>query len=111
MMPVPFPKANLTLKGPPNFDRECGDLHAERIETCDGAKKCGKLPGEVLHTSDNAFVSCWELTGEELVEVLQSKRIWLVVFADAHPPVMLTTDYPVLHQKPEGESDAVGNDA
>ncbi|KKN32455.1 hypothetical protein LCGC14_0813720 [marine sediment metagenome] len=55
------------------------------------ADGCGDLPAYAHgRVSDEQVVTCWELSGEELMEILRTKRVWLRVWGDAHPPVEVT---------------------
>jgi len=51
-----------------------------------GGEGYNDLPTHV-DTENDQIVSCWELSGDELAEVLQTKRIWLVVQGQTQPPV------------------------
>lgn len=75
MEPVNFPESNQVMKAPPDM-KECSDLH-------------------VFTTEDGRCISCWELTGAELMQILQTKKIWLHVYmGGAQPPVGLSTESP-----------------
>lgn len=72
MKPVKFDEANKVLVHPSSMTEEqCSDLHVYRDES-------GQL------------ISCWELSGEELMEVLKTKRVWLFVWGgNTQPPVAI----------------------
>lgn len=72
LMPVTFEKANKKLAAP----------------------NCGDLP--VFH-GEGHFISCWELTEEQIRLIAETKRIWLGVKAEGHPPVWLTLAYPFVN--------------
>jgi len=75
MEPVNFPESNQVMKAPPDM-KECTDLH-------------------VFKTEDGRCISCWKLSGEELMEILQTKEIWLHVYmGGAQPPVAIATECP-----------------
>jgi hypothetical protein len=85
MKPVPFDQANLFLKRPPGMtEEECGDLPVHRDER-------------------GICVSCWELDGDELMKILETKQVWLWVFGGgSQPPVALSPDNP-FESEDEGE--------
>ena len=39
-------------------------------------------------------ISKWELSAEEIVQVLETGVIWLHVWADVHPAVSVSAEYP-----------------
>ena len=55
------------------------------------ADGCGNLP---VYRDGEQCVTCWQLSGEELLAVLQTKRVWLRVKGQSQPPVMLTATDP-----------------
>lgn len=74
-------------------------MNAVRPEHYEGthvAEGCFDLPTRTIIDPDYGTVveSTWELTGDELAEVLQSKRIRLKIVG-GQPPVMLE----VVHHK------------
>lgn len=84
MTPVPFPEVNVVLQKPKSMtDEECTPLPIYR-----GGGEC---------------ISCWQLTTEELMEVLQSKRIWIrVLSGKSQPPIALETSSPFDPKTGEG---------
>jgi len=60
------------------------------------APGCNDLPAHVAEGCEDhpevkaEIITCWELSGEELAEVLQTKRIWLFVRGTDQPPVIVT---------------------
>jgi hypothetical protein len=65
---------------------------------------CGALP--VVRGQDSAgpvLVSAWELSADEVVDVLKTGRIWLIIRGTAHPPVSIVTRAP--YDLPEGSAD------
>lgn len=77
MKPVDFPESNSTLAKPPSMtDEECLPLH-------------------IFRTKDGRCISRWQLTGEELMEVLKTKCVWVEVFSgETQPPVYIGTASP-----------------
>jgi hypothetical protein len=41
-------------------------------------------------------ISCWELSGDDLAEVLQTKKVWVWVFAggQSQPPIGISATNP-----------------
>lgn len=62
------------------------------------ADGCGDLP--VFHEHD-AFISCWEVTEEQLAVIAKTRRIWLGVLGKGQPPVWLTVELPFRPEWPE----------
>ncbi len=60
------------------------------------APNCFPLPAVHVTYSDGvaAVVSAWELTEEEVADVVKSGRIWLEVRGHTQPPVVLSTRCP-----------------
>jgi len=84
MKPVGFPESNKTLAPPRGMtEEECSTLE--------------------VYTDGEQCISCWELTDEELMEVLQTKRIWVHVwFGMTQPPIAASGKCPF---KRDGEED------
>ena len=68
--PIEFPEVNCKWTGP-------GDI--------------GDLP--VFRDENGCNISCWELTAEEQVEVLNTGKVWLHVWG-THPPVAVSGTAP-----------------
>lgn len=68
MIPVDFPEANLRLVGPPGVPNI--------------------LPLPVCATGQHV-VSCWEMTDEEIADLVKTRRLYLVVCGQPQPPVSL----------------------
>lgn len=51
-------------------------------------------PLPAFHSPDGQVITCWRLTGEELMQVLQTGRIWMSQFTFGRPfqPVSLSVD-------------------
>jgi len=89
--PVNFPQSNVIFKG---SVPEIADLD--------------------VYDDGEAHWSLWELSGVELAQVLQSKRIWLRVLGDGHPPIALMVDdleKPLFQDQDTGEAPKNGNGA
>ena len=69
MEPVRFDRVNVILRGPEGSDIKDLPVYSDETRGC---------------------ISCWKLSGEELMNVLQTKTIWLAVTSEKHPPVMLS---------------------
>lgn len=79
MKPVQFEQANHNLNKPDSMT----------------AEQCGSLP--VYHGEADGFpvfISCFELDEAELLDVMQTRKIWVHVYAAAHPPIALDVKDP-----------------
>ena len=54
------------------------------------------LPALVVDPEECRVISCWELTPEEVVKVIETRQIWLsqLTFGNALQPQLLTVDRP-----------------
>lgn len=76
MRPIDFPERNLTFTAPPGQEDTVMDLPV----------RADPFP------NPTQYVSKWELTDEEVQDVIDNKCIWLfVVNAGGHPPVSMAT--------------------
>lgn len=73
LVPIAFDMANKTMTAP----------------------DCGALP--VFH-GEGHFISCWQLTDEQIQDIVDNRRIWLGIHANGQPQVWLSTDYPFQEQ-------------
>lgn len=69
MKPIKFTQVNIKLVA-----ENCDDLHA--------------------YKDNSKFITCWEISDDELMTILQTKRIWLHVVGKEHPPVRLDVSQP-----------------
>ena len=61
--------------------------------------ECDSLP---VLTNGKICVSCWELSEEEKKQLLETGKIWLMVWSGhTQPPVCLTTIKPIATENPE----------
>lgn len=60
------------------------------------APGCFPLPAVLITYADGVqgVVTAWELTAEEVADVVKSGRLWLEVRGITQPPVRLTTQCP-----------------
>jgi hypothetical protein len=73
-------------------------MKAIRTELCtdilygDG-KKVYDLPITKIKFSDDiiGIESCWELSDEELKDIIKTKRIYFLCISESHPPIALST--------------------
>lgn len=80
MKPVDFPEANFTFGRPMVMtDEQCGSLRVFKGKYADG------LP---------VNISCFELSEDELQEIVKTRRVWLHVIGESHPPVAIGTESP-----------------
>jgi hypothetical protein len=81
--PAPFDDSNRELTAPEGVSED----------------EVGTLP---VWTDGAVCISCWELTGEELMEILQTKRVWVRVYSGAsQPPIMVHTENPFIYDDEE----------
>lgn len=72
MKPVNFKTSNLVLGKPPSMTEE----------------ECEPLP---VFKGHKEFISCWELTDEEIEALRNDPRVWVWVYSDVfHPPIALS---------------------
>lgn len=76
MKPIKTEHTNSVLKAPPGQENEVMDLPIARLQFDDGSR---------------GVESCWELSKEELEEVMITGRIHFTCMGDTHPPILLTT--------------------
>lgn len=56
---------------------------------------CYPLPvARVLFGDQPALVTAWELTEQEMTDVVKSGRIWVTLLGTAQPPISLATRCP-----------------
>ena len=60
-----------------------------------GPGDVGDLPA--YRDDSGVNISCWELTADEIVEVLKTGKVWLHLWG-AHPPVHVTAEHPFVEQ-------------
>ena len=56
------------------------------------APNCEPLP---VFFGDGYFISCWEISNDQLKEITENRRIWLGIVG-GQPPVWLSTDNPFI---------------
>lgn len=77
MNPIDFPGRTHNLGKPPTMSEE----------------QCGALPIK-LDVTRGLMISCWELTDDEVVDILKTKKVYLTCFGTKHPPVAISTVMP-----------------
>lgn len=75
MKSVKFTQANVKFVA-----EDCKDLHA--------------------YSGDDLIISCWELDGNDLMTILQTKRVWLHIVGTDQPPMMLSVKQPFDLEEP-----------
>ena len=75
MKPIRFEQATGELGRPPSMSEA----------------ECQPLP---VHANGEGFISCWQLSADELAEVSRTGRLWLGVCGRAHPPVWVAAFSP-----------------
>lgn len=79
MIPIEFPEANLRLVGPP------------------GVSDILPLP---VFTDGRHVASVWELSDEEIADLVKTRRLYLVVVGQTHPPLLMQTRPPFAPRPP-----------
>lgn len=77
--PKTFPQSNIDLHPGPGDEDSVRRMPAARVEITSEAGTPGR----------NAYVSCWEPSEEELLNILRTGEIWLTVYAERTPPVLV----------------------
>ena len=75
MRPVRFPQVNTELTPPKGMSED----------------ECTTLP---VFCDGEHVISCWEFNGDELMEILQTGRVWLWIWGKTQPPAVVATDDP-----------------
>jgi hypothetical protein len=69
--PIGFEEANVTL-GPP------------------GGMEADVVPLPVRHSVDGQLVSCWQLSADEIEEIVRTRKVWISVWGGmSQPPVFV----------------------
>lgn len=93
MQPITFPEANVVY----------GANQAEYKP----------LPGLKFPSEDGMFITCWQLTDEEIETIKGTKCVWLslMTFNQPLPPVFLTTnkDELIIHKEEENVDNELEN--
>lgn len=74
MKPVKFQEANMTLVAPKGMENEVEDLVC--CKTDDG-------------NGNSLIVTKWELSPEEIAEVIKTKSVYCIVLGQSQPPLSL----------------------
>ena len=63
------------------------------------AKGCRDLPATLCKNSDGTIETetVWELSEEELAQIIKNKRVYLYVYGGHVPPVALYTESQIIH--------------
>lgn len=78
MKPIKFQEANLILTKPKEMTSE----------------ECSSL---TVFSNGKECISCWSLSDEELVQIYETKQIWLrVMSGKTQPPVLLQSESPFI---------------
>jgi len=73
MTPCTFPEMNLQLIKPDNMEEaECSSLPVYQGSVLDGWP---------------TVTSCWQLTTEEIDQILRTRRLWITVVGRSAPPL------------------------
>ncbi len=89
---IDFPEANFTFTKPENMtDDECGSLRVWRGET---------EPNEQGNSFPN-IISCWELSDDDVANILRDRKIYLRIVSNGMPPVSIQTETPFIQKETE----------
>lgn len=80
MIPIKFEEANTQLLG--------------------NSKDVSDLP---VHYANGVFISCWQLSDQDLEQINLSRKVYLSVFGSGHPPVGLLAKNPFEGKKYRSE--------
>lgn len=89
MKPVDFPESNITFGPPSGYDIS----QIQRIKGFASIIDKGNLEG------DPVIITCWELTDEELSEVLLNKKIYICFLSSGLPPHCLAPTFKGVFQE------------
>ncbi len=80
MIPIDFEQSNKILGRPPTMTvEECSSLH--------------------IYNHGGVCISCWELSEEELQEVIKTKKIYISVWSGTRqPPIALMAKSPFIQE-------------
>ncbi len=80
MTPISFPEQNCVFTKPESMtDDECSSLPVFKGQWPDGSP---------------CIVSVWQLSDEELQQVVETKQVYLSIYGHGMPPVSLFTENP-----------------
>jgi hypothetical protein len=71
MKPIPFPEANTLMVAPP------------------GMADCGSMP---VHVDEHSVISKWQLSDEDVEQLIENRCLWLSVFMKGTPPIAMSFD-------------------
>lgn len=60
------------------------------------------LPGQMFGDAQGTLLTSWEVTDEDLEEIIRTRRVWVTTLTMGHPlqPFRLSSDEPVLERQP-----------
>lgn len=80
MKPIPFPQQNMEYNKPTLMtDAQCNTLPAFKGEDSEG------FP---------VVISCWELSEEDITQLVKTKTVYLTVVSRGMPPISLQVETP-----------------
>ena len=69
-------------------------------------EECVSLPCCVLEHPYPQTISCWELTKEEIEQIVKTGKLWVSVFSVPPPPIAILTETPFTKPEPIEPIDA-----
>ena len=86
MIPISFDESNTALSKPDGMtDEQCSAL-----SVCTGVYYASMGGEEEAPVAGAAFISCWRPNKEELEEINRTKKIWVMVLGQIHPPIIVS---------------------
>lgn len=84
MNPINFEQVN-EIMGPPEgmTEEECSDLPVAHVQA----------------QEQEVFISCWEMSEEELQILIQTRKIWVWQFGDHVQPISISAQFPFEEQQ------------
>jgi len=85
MNPINFPQVN-EIHGPPEgmTSEECMDLPVHHA----------------IGEEQEVFISCWELSDEEIKTILETKKLWIWQYGNFVQPIGPSVDFPFEEMQP-----------
>lgn len=93
---VNFKESNALLRADPG---EGDEVDAATNEVVRDGVRIGDLD---VYKDDKQIASCWQLSAEELMEVMRTGRVYVFVLGNRHPPIYVGTTLFAQEEEPEG---------
>jgi len=73
--------------------RESNKTFVTPTEWKEEGRECEDLPAFV---QEGLIISCWQFTDEEMLLAVLKRKMWLHIFLNFQPPVLLTPEFPFM---------------